>query len=327
MLPGSFHPGRSHAQSRLSGKEAERVVAAVAYDVNAILAAEAINLGGKVSAKDRPRVQEEFHYREYLDGLRGPLLKKLKGAPRIREIVRDYYQIGADPQRMADRDAAFAALRRNKLLTPVLHLFFGHPLWSVAEAAANVIARLYAAATKDGDDRARADYHAAIVELLALRLPWRVRFGALEAAYQIRLHETPAMKTFGDGVHAFYKDRSSKVRGLCAENLFSVMLNANDRHRLDLETAFEREIRFWLKDEDCWVLEHVHRYFNALVRRHKDGFAASKAGALVADASRLCEGIETWWLADRETFLTHIEERKRVVGPTSAEEEAEGLFA
>jgi hypothetical protein len=82
-------------------------------------------------------------------------------------------------------------------------------------------------------------------------------------------------------------------------------------------------MRFWLKDEDCWVLEHVHRYFNALARRDKDAFGKTMAGALVADASALCEGLDTWWQADRETFLSHIEERKRTLrGSTSADAES-----
>ena len=295
----------------------------IAYDVNAIIAAEYINRRGRPSTKDRAKVQEEFDYRQDLDAQRDALLGELKHAPRILKIVDDYYRIGVDLKPMADRDDAFAALRQDRLVTPVLRLFFGHPLWSVAEAAANVIARLYSGACEAEDDGARDDYHGAIVELLAPDLPWRVRFGALEAAFQIRLHETPKMKTFADGVRAFYNDPSSKLRGLCAENLLSVMLNANNEHRLKLEATFEREMRFWLKDEDCWVLEHVHRYFNALARRDKDAFGKTMAGALVADASALCEGLDTWWQADRETFLSHIEERKRTLrGSTSADAES-----
>ena len=313
----------------------------IAYDVNAIIAAEHVNRQGQPSTRDRAQVQEEFDYLRSLDKQRGALLENPERLPGpIRTIVENYYSIGVDPTQMDGKDevGAFKALtaepdldaepRWNRLLTRVLCLFFGHPLWSVAEAAANVIAGLYSAACDANDDGARADCHGAIVELLAPGLPWRVRFGAVEAAFQIRLHETPKMKTFADGVRAFYNDPSSKLRGLCAENLLSVMLNANNKNRLELEARFEREIHFWLKDEDCWVLEHVHRYFNALARRGTDAIGKTMAAALVTDASRLCEGLEDWWQADRERFLSHIETRKRTLrGPPSADAEGRRLVA
>jgi hypothetical protein len=76
------------------------------------------------------------------------------------------------------------------------------------------------------------------------------------------------------------------------------------------------------------VLEHVHRYFNALARRDKDAIGDTMAAALVADASPLCEGLEAWWQKDRETFLRHIEERKRTLrGPPSADAESGRLVA
>lgn len=283
----------------------------IVYDVGAIIAAEYINRGADPPANEPARVHQEFTYRKELGAQRDTLLGKLDHAPRIREIVDDYSRIGATPKRMADRDDAFAALRRDRLLAPVLRLFFGHPLWSVAEAAANVIARLYAAACEADDHDARNDYHAVIVELLAPALPWRVRFGAVEAAFQIRLHEAPKMKTFADAVRTFHDDPSSKLRGLCAENLLSVMLNANNTNRLELEARFDRELRVWLKDEDCWVLEHVHRYFNTLARRGADAIGDTMRAALATDASRLCAGSEEWWKADREKFLTHIEASKQ----------------
>lgn len=315
----------------------------IAYDVNAIIATEYVNdRPGQLSANDRAQVHEEYDYRRGLDAQRATLLENGERLPEpIRKIVENYYGIGVDPTQMDGRDAAeaFKALaaapdldaepRWNRLLTRVLCLLFGHPLWSVAEAAAAVVARIYSAACEAEDDGARADCHGPIVELLAPGLPWRVRFGAVETAFQIRLHETPKMKTFSDGVRAFYGDPSSKLRGLCAENLLSVMLNANNQNRMQLEEKFEREIRFWLKDEDCWVLEHVHRYFNALARRGEDAIGKTMATALETDASRLCEGLDTWWQAKRETFLSHIEERKRLLrGPPSPDtERGSGLVA
>jgi hypothetical protein len=314
----------------------------IAYDVNAIIATEYVNDPARqLTTKDHAQVHEEYDYRRGLDAQRDVLIENRERLPEpIRKIVENYYSIGADPTQMDGRDAAeaFKALaaapdldaepRWNRLLSRVLCLLFGHPLWSVAEAAAAVVAGLYSAACDAEEDGARADCHGSIVELLASGLPWRVRFGAVETAFQIRLHETPKMKTFSDGVRAFYNDPSSKLRGLCAENLLSVLLNANNQNRMQLEERFEREIRFWLKDEDCWVLEHVHRYFNALARRGKDAIGKTMAAALATDASRLCDGLDTWWEAKRETFLSHIEERKQILrGPPLPGPEGGGLVA
>lgn len=282
----------------------------IRYDVNAIIAAECFNRGTEPPGPDS-EARQEFEYLQDLQHQRDALLAELTRSPEIREIVNDYFGIGADTDRMTDQKAAFAALRRDRLLTPVLRLLFGHPLWSVAEAAASVIASLYARADETEDDDARNDYHAAIAELLDPQAPWRVRFGAMEAAFQIRLHERPKMKTFADGVHRFYHDQNSKLRGLCAENLISVMLNANNKHRLQLAAEFETEMRCWLRDEDCWVLEHVHRYFHALARRDQDMLRDDRVAALLAQCSRLCDGLDAWWLVDRERFLRHIEARKQ----------------
>ena len=131
----------------------------------------------------------------------------------------------------------------------------------------------------------------------------------METAYQFRHEDEPEkMATFSDGIHKYYADPSSKLRGLCAENLFSVMLNASDNRRHDLELQFEREIRRWLCDEDCWVLEHVHRYFHTLlhVRSVKDSrFMEMK------ESSRLFMDLDNWWACGRQEFLTHIEESKK----------------
>jgi hypothetical protein len=71
------------------------------------------------------------------------------------------------------------------------------------------------------------------------------------------------------------------------------------------ESEFEPEIRSWLVDEDCWVLEHVYRYFHALHLRNAnvDGFMSGPQSPLVA-------GLDKWWAQDRETFLEHIEAKK-----------------
>jgi nucleoside phosphorylase len=280
----------------------------ITYDVDAIVAAEYANSGAKPSSSVRNQVDEEFAYRQSLETQREELRRNLRSTPKLQRLVKDYFHIGSDPRRMADLDDTFAALLHTDLLPKVVHFFFGHPLWSVAEAAANVVARLYCSAVEAEEASARDAYHATITRLLDCNLPWRVRFGALEAAFQIRLHETPKMKTFFHGVRTFHNDPNSKIRGLCAENFVSVLLNASNKRRLELEAEFGGEMRFWLRDEDCWVLEHVHRYFHTLAQR--DQINNRSGATLAADISRLCDGLDAWWLTDRESFLTHIEQCK-----------------
>jgi hypothetical protein len=234
----------------------------------------------------------------------------------VRGIVRDYFTIGADPDRITDDDTvkselgklAGAEFRKGgpALFSEVLGLLFGHPLWSVAEAAASVVAELLRDAAKDRREQEKNSYVATIDALFERSLPWRVRYGAMETAYQIRLDEDPDMATFGRGVKIFYNDQgASKLRGLCAENLFSVMLNASDRRREALEAEFGDQIRHWLKDEDCWVLDHIHRYFHTL---HLRGVDVSRFTS--AQGSRLFVGLRSWWTDDREVFLGHIERQK-----------------
>src|SRR5262249_52430946 len=82
---------------------------------------------------------------------------------------------------------------------------------------------------------------------------WRVRFGANEAAFAVR-HLDRAV--FCNAVHRFYNDPNCKIRGLCAEKLASVILNSGGQSRQRRLHECEDEVRYWLYDTDCWVLEH-----------------------------------------------------------------------
>jgi hypothetical protein len=70
-------------------------------------------------------------------------------------------------------------------------------------------------------------------------------------------------------------------------------------------------MRHWVADEDCWVLEHVHRYFHTLAARDNQALRDASTAALAAHGSRLCEGLDAWWLEKRENFLTHVEASKQ----------------
>ena len=230
--------------------------------------------------------------------------EQLANDPILAGILDGYFSIGVDTGRIDEAEGSFRALAMTGKLLPLLRLLFGHPLWSVSEAAASVVAGLLRKArTAQRNEEAQA-YIEVIGALCAPSLPWRVRYGAMEAAFQIRLDEEEKHATFFKGVRLFYADPST-LRGLCAENLLSVILNSSDMQRVKYEAEFEREIRRWLVDEDCWVLEHVYRYFHALHLRNAnvDGFMSGPQSPLVA-------GLDKWWAQDRETFHEHIETQK-----------------
>ena len=290
----------------------------IAYDVNAIRAAELANANTPPGPGASEAVKEEHKFYLQMQAWRAELLDLLKPLPTaagVYEIVERFFEIGAKQELISEQSDAFAKLSTPEPLVSVLRLLFAHPLWSVGETTAGVIAGLIRdAREKAQPDEAKA-YRDAIRTLLASREPWRVPLAAMETAYQFRHEDEPEkMATFSDGIHRFYADPSSKLRGLCAENLFSVMLNASDNRRRELERQFKREIRFWLRDEDCWVLEHVHRYFHALHLRHLKvsrfiGGRVMRALG-VRRGSRLFAGLNGWWKADREKFLTYIDREK-----------------
>ncbi len=280
----------------------------VAFDVNAIRAADYYNNGQTVPAWESEEVKTEYAYLLQLESWRSGLLERFTSDSVLLPIVTNYFSLGVDTAEISRAKDAFAALNADSLLQ-LVRLLFGHPLWSVAESAASVVAALLRRAkSADGPRETNEEtrtYIDLVEALFAHELPWRVRYGAMEAAFQIRLDEEQKHDSFFKGVEMFYADTSSKMRGLCAENLLSIMLNSNGKQRINYEARFEREIRWWLKDEDCWVLEHVHRYFHALHERNVD-----VSGFMSGEQSPLVSGLDKWWTAGRETFLEHIENQK-----------------
>jgi hypothetical protein len=298
----------------------------VSYDVNAIRAAEYRNNKQTLPADAHQDVKEEYEYLRQLEAWRNearmlyksgnPFVRLLRflhllGKPEhgVEGIVELYFKIGVKTETITAAEDEFASLANSGKLEPLLRLLFGHPLWSVAESAASVVAGLVREAKTTGE---AGVYIALIRKLFAPDLPWRVRYGAMEAAFQIRLDEVRKTdtffegkaKTFFDGVKSFHHDPVSKLRGLCAENLFAIMLNASDKDREKCEAEFDKEIRVWLKDEDCWVLEHIFRYFHELQARGAGMSRFEGAGLSV-----LVDGLDDPW-GNRERFLTHIDGKK-----------------
>ena len=315
----------------------------VSYDVNAIRAADYQNNNKTLPADASQEVKEEYEYLRLLKAWQNEARKLYKsGNPFVRllrflhllgkpdhgvdGIVEIYLKIGVETETITAAEDDFASLANAGKLELLLRLLFGHPLWSVAESAASVVAGLVREAKTPGEAEV---YIALIRQLLAPHLPWRVRYGAMETAFQIRLNEVPKpktffegkAKTFFDGVKRFHNDPVSKLRGLCAENLFAIMLNASDADREKCEAEFDKEIRAWLKDEDCWVLEHIFRYFHELQARGAGMSLFKDAGLSV-----LMNGLDDPW-GNRERFLTHIDGKKGSRAKTEAAEPSAGILA
>ncbi len=223
------------------------------------------------------------------------LAPALRSGSVLAELMRGYTGLGQDPARVEDALEDLAALDRDTL-RDVVRVFFAHPIWAVAETAATVLSTLI-----ERDESAAAGRLDIIRSLLG-DANWRVQFGANEAAFAAR-HFDAAI--FPDSIERFYNHWNCKIRGLCAENLTSVVLNSSLARRDELLRRYAAHISFWVRDEDCWVLEHVFRLFRAL-RARKADFDWLLAGGV----SRLMRGEANWHSLDREAFLRLIERNK-----------------
>jgi hypothetical protein len=208
----------------------------------------------------------------------------------VRKLLESYHSLGEDEKPIrAARDELAACAR----LPELMRILFAHPIWSVAEAAASVLSALSKTDLRCLD----------IIDELLGDENWRVQYGANEAAFAVGTrHEA----VFHDAVRRLYDHKNPRIRGLCAENLISVMLNAGSDKRKRLFEDFKPQISQWLRDQDCWVLEHVFRLFNSLHLRRIDA-----GDLLAAPASPLFDDRPDWYTLPRADFLRHIERRKR----------------
>lgn len=221
------------------------------------------------------------------------LSKRLLGEPAA--LLARYFRLGEDPMQVESAKGELAGLDDPTLRT-FIRLMFAHPVWAVAEAAATALSELAE------DDPARQRRRLAIVRDLLADADWRVQFGANEAAYALR-HIDPEL--FHGAVEKFFDHWNCKIRGLAAENLTAAILNAGPKRRNALLARHALQIKAWLRDEDCWVLEHVYRLFSTLDARN-----VAFADLLEEGVSRLFVGAPDWYALDREAFLVHIEARK-----------------
>jgi hypothetical protein len=218
--------------------------------------------------------------------------------PTIAALVEKsaYWSLGNHPDPISDARDALGDLPV-PLLSRVIRLLFSHPVWEVGETAASVFASITVELPGTLE---------ILQELLDAsgNQPWRVRFGAIEAAY-CRPHFDPEARDdpFYRAVGDFFDDRHSGIRALCAENLVGLIIEQAPASRKLLLERFRDQILYWFNEErDCWVLEHVFR----LRKTFENSYDWETLFPL--QASSLLAGLPRW--SDRAGFLEHIEQAK-----------------
>jgi hypothetical protein len=232
------------------------------------------------------------------EALRQTLLKDNRITDGIRGLIGNYRSLGTDQETIRE---AQEEMERSPALQAIMRLLFAHPLWDVAEDAASVLS---------GMPRELA---APVIQELLTDAYWKVRYGAIEAAFGLRYKDN--YELFSKAVHEFYHDANCRVRALCVENFTAQVLACEQKERDRWRHDFAAEIKAWLRDEDCWVLEHVYRLFQQLDRQGDD------YTPLLADGvSRLFESNPEWYRMERGDFLRSIEAAKmHLTGPSGAD--------
>lgn len=248
--------------------------------------------------------------------------------PQTRSLLDGYDRLGYDESLdFKNAEAEFKVLDE-EAVRRFTRLFFAHPVWSVAEKAASLLSILVREAKDQGDTQRLGSLLRVIKDLLTDQQDWRVRYGANEAAYQIRGCATDEYAFFYQAIRQCSDQENAKIQGLCAENLVSHMLNSNRDRRNSVFDSFKGKFKLWINHDDAWVLEHVHRLFSRLERIGKPlidlttGEPVNPQGLIREGA--LAHGIE--FAGSRDRFLDKIERRKRKRNAADPARQAQRLW-
>lgn len=183
-----------------------------------------------------------------------------------------------------ERDESIRPLEE---VTSLFRFLFSHPAWSKGEDIAAILKKVA------DSSQYRKTVFKVVDHLLAVKKyeNWRVHFGALEATFLLR-HVDPkrfdksAFPEMGDvsnlefgrfekNISKFYAHDVCLIRGLCAENFVADLLTRSPSEWIGRLTYFMFAIKRWLRDNDCWVLEHMFRLFQKL-KAQRDGPAIAE---------------------------------------------------
>ena len=220
-----------------------------------------------------------------------------KSMEKVCSLLESYYWLGITPDEQIRADLDGLKDKENRWLKAVFEVLFAHPLWEVIEKAASILASII-------DDNPRA---VEVVKELFVHDIWRVRYGAAETAFLSSFDRDREL--FSNAVTSLYKEDEPLLRGNCAENLAAWILETDVREeRAALLNKYQEQIEFWLKDEDCWVLDHIYRLFRKLAQDKQE---TDFAFLLRSDIPPMLDGEGgLWYQLDRENFLERIEKNK-----------------
>jgi hypothetical protein len=300
LLNLAFHEDGHHYLKRISSKRfREPIWDHIRLDVWDLQAAKPFTAHQPLPPDADAGTRAAYDNFQKTEDLRERLLAapEIKANKSILRLVKDFYALGCDLDQIPDAEQAIGD---HSQLENVMRLLFSHPLWNVAETAASVLTSI---AERDEQQKAT------ITRLLDDAY-WRVRFGAIETAYQLVYVDRTL---FESAVDKFYGDPNSRVRALCAENLVAYIRDRAPRLRGDYLERFAVPISRWIQDDDCWVLEHVFRLLKTV---SNDGYDCS--GLFRSGMPYLLDGLGDWKNLRREAFLVHIEKRKRELSPAAS---------
>ncbi len=251
-------------------------------------------------------VREAYKILDETEKKRTQLLAKLEGLGDmsvVSDLLSSYYKLGVVSNK--DIRAALSGLtvKEESGLKSVFEVLFAFPLWEVVEKAASALASIV-------DDNPR------LAEFIRGELfehpVWRVRYGAAETAFLTSFD--PRRGLFSDAVRRFYNEEEPLLRGNCAENVAAWILETeSEEDRAKLLSGFQVQIECWLKDDDCWVLDHMYRLFWKLAQEQP---GMSLEPLLRSGVSPLLKGEDSvWYLLDRRRFLARIERNKIGISP------------
>ena len=286
-------------------------------------------------ANDFRAVKKERRFLQAAKNCRSELLSELSGLDAISKVVATFLESDISlegSELLTDMEKLFDQSSDTKpdVVLNLMTFLMSHPLWSKAEKTGRILGHL----------ATRSHCSARVfetVDKLAEHDNWRVQYGAIEASFLFR-HEWRGMADAGTtrfdlNLSRFHAHDVSRIRGLCAEDFvgdlfcrnartWTQRLNGNLIGNLSCRDVISR----WLCDDDCWVIDHIHRLFYMIFGKNSgltervplgDKHLTNELKAWGNDqldklpTDCLLHRIPKWHLTSRDEFLGKLEHAKR----------------